>query len=63
MNQHPMAQMPATRLLEVLLHVLAPDDGASDEQQLLQHFPFARVGEQAAPNPRIRIPTTVHGSL
>lgn len=63
MNQNNQVQMPAARFMKALLQALAPDDDASDEQGLLQHFPFARVGEDAAPNPRIRIPTTVHGSL
>ncbi|MBX3622509.1 MAG: hypothetical protein KF891_21290 [Rhizobacter sp.] len=63
MTQPQHTSTPAAQFLKAVLQLLTPDDGPGDDQQLLQHFPFARVGDVAAPAPRLRIPTTVHGSL
>jgi hypothetical protein len=63
MNRNTPAQTTTTRLINALLRVLAPGEEVCVESEMLKHFPFARIGEQTSPQARLRMQTTVHGSL
>lgn len=64
-NHDTTAQTTAARLINALMCAFAPaEKGIDVETELLKHFPFARVGEQAPSSNSLRsIPTTAHGSL
>lgn len=64
-NHDTTAQTKAARLINALMRGFAPVDTHDDvATELLKHFPFARLGEQAHSQNGLRgIPTTAHGSL
>lgn len=63
MNRNTTAQTTTARVINALLCALAPDDKGDADSELLKHFPFARVGEQASSQTRLHMQTTAHGSL
>ena len=63
MNRNTTAQTTTARVINALLSALAPGDEVGADSELLKHFPFARVGEQASSVARLRMQTTAHGSL
>ena len=63
MNRDTKAPTPTARVIDALLRALAPGETLSVEAEVQQHFPFARLGDDASPHARLRMPTTAHGSL
>lgn len=63
MNPATAPASPLARWIDALLHALSPQPDGSVEAQLLQHFPFAKLGDQDEADTRLRMPTTAHGSL
>jgi hypothetical protein len=63
MNRDTTTQATAARLIHALLRALVPGEEVCVESEMLKHFPFARIGQHASQRVRLRVPTTVHGSL
>ncbi len=63
MNRNTNAQTTTARVINALLRAWEPGDEVGANSELLKHFPFARVGEQASSQTRLHMQTTVHGSL